>query len=427
MRISRYQFLGIFLEFNSWKVLPFLVVLLMISTGCADHETVSMLKRTAADVENGTGDGSWSQIESVAFKQPKDSREELRKGDLKLLANLTDLKRVTFEGRENIELSDLPRNLRAMWITDSTSSQFDSIGYLTQLRELWLVRLDLHDIRFVRSLPSLTHTVLQELPLSRIPEEWEVDELTHLRVVDCKNLNEVSALKRAGNLESVQFESCPSISDLSFLAETSKVRKIQIENTPFDAAQLGLECNAETLFIKTASVIHPTAIGNLKGLTHLRLEACDIRDLSFVIELHRLDQLEIIDCPEVDLKSLVSESSITVLKLRGAAVSDLSIVENTPNLKLIYAGDTSVSDLEPISKLESLESLWLSNTDVTALGPISGMKAIRDLRLDGAKVRDLKPLHGVKIQRLSIVGCPIEPSSLEQFRTSHPDCEVVTE
>lgn len=170
--------------------------------------------------------------------------------DVADLAMLSELRRLTLVDCKKLRflhgLADL-EHLEELEISGCPSlSDTRALSGLHSLRRLTLNKLPLTQVNEVGQLKSLGELTLRNLPITKLPSLKGLNRLTILKLFDCEQLADISALKsteasmsdrgvsytvddtNAPNLQEVIIGHCPLITDLSILEKKRQLQTVQI-------------------------------------------------------------------------------------------------------------------------------------------------------------------------------------------------------
>lgn len=125
-------------------------------------------------------------------------------------------------------------------------------------------------------------------------------------------------------------------------------------------------------------------ISSLINLKKLRLNAAGICDLSFIMPLNKIEELECVLNHIVDISPLKKLNRLRELNLDENSIEDLSPLENLVDLEKLFFSDNCVKSLEPIAKLKSLNFI--------------------DFVYQRPFIKDLTPLKQLKNLKIGVIG-----------------------
>jgi internalin A len=148
----------------------------------------------------------------------------------------------------------------------------------------------------------------------------------------------------------------------------------------------------------------PDEVSELVWLEKLSLSGN--KDLSDLVPLTNLTQLQLLDVSKTqvsDLTSLINLTQLQQLYVSETQVSDLTPLTNLTQLQQLYVSETQVSDLTPLTNLTQLQFLDASSIQVSDLSPLIQLTALKQLSVDSTQVSDLSPLaHLTALQLLHV-------------------------
>ena len=150
-------------------------------------------------------------------------------------------------------------------------------------------------------------------------------------------------------------------------------------------------------------------LAELTSLTSLSLYGNPIRDIGPLARLRELTRLRVEHAVGVsDLSALSGLHNLTRLELSGNEIVDISPLASLTGLtRLSLQDNTQLSDIGPLAHVTQLEILMLGGTSVTDLGPLASLSQLSALGLEGTPVRDLGVLIGLThLSQIDLRGNP---------------------
>ncbi|MBC6316888.1 leucine-rich repeat domain-containing protein [Listeria grandensis] len=184
---------------------------------------------------------------------------------------------------------------------------------------------------------------------------------------------------------------------LANLVATKLNKQVSDQLTQADVQQM------TTLEDTTKSISDIRGLEYLTELKDLRLESPDLKDLTPIKGLVKLELLWIvgIDANFDALKDLVNIKNISFGD--GSNIKDLSVLAKMKDLEVLSAanaaGNGQLEDLSPISGLTKLHTLYLNGNKISDLRPLSGLTNVQTMRLAGNMITDLSPLAPLRSVR----------------------------
>jgi len=152
-------------------------------------------------------------------------------------------------------------------------------------------------------------------------------------------------------------------------------------------------------------------LSEIISLERLDVHGTTFSDLSF-LPSSNLTTLRVNDTNVQDLSSLVFCQKLSLLELSGCLVQNIEPLAVLRSLKYLYLSKTAVFDIYPLSAIATLKFVDLSYTcvsDVHALGmSLKRHKALEYVNLEGAAVTDFAPLRSI-----CVIGKSVEDSTEE--------------
>jgi internalin A len=150
--------------------------------------------------------------------------------DMNTAGYLTKLQKFTIDRCPVVDLPDFPDSLEEL-----TLSNLPDIKELTKLRDkpqikFLVLRLchQISEIDPVGTLKALSSIEIAGLPMRSLDPLENNVSLTRITLVDCRNLEDLTALSGLANVENVTLLACPKISDLTPLASIKGLKELTI-------------------------------------------------------------------------------------------------------------------------------------------------------------------------------------------------------
>lgn len=157
------------------------------------------------------------------------------------------------------------------------------------------------------------------------------------------------------------------------------------------------------LHFKDASVSDLSALSEFVRLEELHFSGTAITIISPINNIKGLKSLRATNSPIQNIESLSELSELEDLDISNTAVDDVYALWKLKKLKRLNCAGTQIKRLDAMEKLEYLEFLDCSNTNVSKLSPL-----------------DYLPL-----KTLTCYNTKVSSRAIENFKASHPDCEVI--
>ena len=275
---------------------------------------------------------------------------------------------------------------RDMGITDLTG-----LEYATYLKNVWLERNQISDLRPLAGLVNLENLELNANQITDISPLAGMIRLNSL-ILDGNPITDLPPLMNLANLTHLALNG-NQITDVSPLANLTLLKK------------LGL----------TANQIHD--IRPLAGLIHLEslgLDRNQISDISPLVNLTQLVHLRLSGQSISDITPLANLTQLNQLRLDNNQIRDISSLANLTQLIELRLNENQVHDIRPLANLTLLEELRLNRNAITDITPLIGLKNLRELRLADNPIHDFSPLVQLDGVELDIT---IDLSNLDELNT----------
>lgn len=134
-----------------------------------------------------------------------------------------------------------------------------------------------------------------------------------------------------------------------------------------------------------------SGIERVRGLRELVLDSSSVRSLEPLKGHHGLRRIDISGAPITSLEPLRGKPLRNV-DISGTRVSDLGPLADANRLMRLMISDTAIDDLRPVARLPALALLDVSSTPMGHLGQLVAMASLYYLNITYTGVRDLSPL-----------------------------------
>ena len=261
---------------------------------------------------------------------------------------------------------------RDMGITDLTG-----LEYATYLKNVWLERNQISDLRPLAGLVNLENLELNANQITDISPLAGLIRLNSL-ILDGNPITDLPPLMNLANLTHLALNG-NQIIDVSPLANLTLLKKLGLTaNQIYDIRPLAGLIHLESLGLDGNQISDISPLVNLTQLVHLRLSRQSISDITPLADLTQLNQL----------------------RLDRNQVHDISPLANLTQLIELRLNENQVHDISPLANLTLLEELRLNRNAITDITPLIGLKNLKELRLADNPIHDFSPLvqlEGVEI------------------------------
>lgn len=233
-------------------------------------------------------------------------------------------------------------------------------------------------LRYIPELASLTLDYVEGF--GELAVLGDLPQLTYLSVIRDSKLCELGPLTCHPGLETILLHDSGEI-DIRPLATIPRLRKLRFRADRASEVESLHSCPAldHLELVNVASDVPLTHYLPLRALRSLQLEGNDLEDLSPLVSLPQLSELETLSLSFCEGLTSVKRIEEVAGKLRSLALG----------------GRGPAIDLSPLSGLRYLETFELDWNPRPDLAVIRDLPTLRDLYLDDNQPADLTPLRGV--------------------------------
>lgn len=289
-----------------------------------------------------------------------------------------DMERLTKLTAENLDIHDITgleyaTNLTNLDIRKNTISDISPLTRLTQMHGLWLANNDISDIT----------------PLSK---------LTNLSVLGIyrNEILDISPLKNLTNLRGLSIYDNP-ISNIQSLIGMKKLIWIRMSfKEPADLSPISALINLESFAYWGSG----ESIPNLSPLMHLP----------------NLINVEIKDVIESDMSSLVKLTKIKELYIINSDISDISFLNNMTSLERLNLESNNISDVSPLAGLTNLKWLKLIDNPITDFSPLIELAQATNIIAGHVEIPD-RNLRAAIAEALGKGDSPIVAITFDEMKT----------
>lgn len=151
----------------------------------------------------------------------------------------------------------------------------------------------------------------------------------------------------------------------------------------------------------------------------------NIKSINELAEFLLLEELELSGTQVSDISVIDVFTKLKKLDLSQNPVLEFAIIGELKNLEWLNISNTQVDDLDWVSKLKKLQYIDISGTQVKKLKSLSDLRMLKTLIASNTRIRKLKHISDIKsIKSLKIYNTRVSSNNVEDFKLSHPNCEV---
>ncbi len=401
--------------------------------------------------------------------------------DLSPLSGLESLKMLIFNNTNVSNLKPLEgiTSLERIYCDNTPISQAEATRFMSvnprclviyeseQLRRWWdnlpetwqqVFRkyVDITDTISIETIAEISN--LAKLDLSGNQEIVSLEPLRNLiwlQSLDISNtrIANIEPVKFARNLKELNISNT-QVNSLTALADMDDLEALNCDNSavaPQEVDQFIIE-NPDCLVIYKSSTLilwwnnlSPAwrdlfkGLGKIEGIptrkqlheiiflkTLIVPDNTPLEDLEPLSQFIRLRELQFTNTQVADLSPISNLTELESLTCSKNPINNLAPLQGLGNLKYLNFENTRVEDLKPIRDLTDLVELNCAGTQVTSLKYLSSLINLRVLNCYNTFIRKLKPLRRINsLTSLKCYNTRVSDSEVSDFKSEHPDCEVV--
>ena len=267
-------------------------------------------------------------------------------------------------------------------VNSNAVSDFSPLMELSQLRGLFLDRINLSDVSALSGLTNLVGLGLEHNNISDVSPLASMTQLGYL-YLEGNNISDISALSGLTNLTWLWLYS-NNISDISALSGLTNPYQLWLHsNNISDISPLAGMTQLWDLSLGFNNISDISALSGLTNLNTLGLGSNNISDISALSGLTNLTRLDLGSNNISDISALSGLTNLTRLDLGSNNISDISALSGLTNLNTLGLGSNNISDISALPGLTNLTRLGLNNNNISDISPLAGMTQLTSLRLEG--------------------------------------------
>ena len=194
-----------------------------------------------------------------------------------------------------------------------------------------------------------------------------------------------------------------------------------------------------------------TPLKNLKNLEFLSIWGTSIADLTPLVGLDKLKEINARTTKIIDARPLEKMASLEKIDLLGTPIQDISPLARIEKMKEILICSTKVEDLSPLypvaerltyldicnvlwrdfgelKRFRNLETLKLWGLPIGDLNLLKDLNKLVELDISGATFASLKPLDQLKnLKKVWLIDTVVDEKELAAFKKAHPDIKIEEE
>jgi Leucine-rich repeat (LRR) protein len=344
-------------------------------------------------------------------------------------------------------------NLKELNLDNDMVRDMNEFRYFTKLKTLYLANNQIDSLDNFPPLSELKYLDIRNNHISNAEPLTVLNSLEQLNI-SSNRLKEVGSIAKLKNIKTLNISGNP-INNLGPLAEMKELRSLDLSYSPevnFKTLPLlpalsELWLNNNQLSSKNYDLL--LKLSGFQNLTGLYLGSNELETLNFIpLYLDKtsksdkpaatvFDKLQVFDVSNCSLKNISSViylQNLMELNIYGNQLTDISSIASLNNLAVLNASTNNIEDISSLAELEhlvkvnlannridsipflksgkSLLDLNLSNNQVFSIKALSGLSNVVTLNLNNNNVSDISALTGLKsLERLYLMNNPIKDYS----------------
>lgn len=361
-------------------------------------------------------------VPSIDFSNPA-------KEDLHQIAAISEIDLSKYKQLTSIEPLYQIQNLQKLNISHTNVSSLQAL-------------YELRDLNYL----DLSHTLVESLAPLENNNSLQYLNISNTRVRGLQALREMYSLRKliVENTGIKSLEAIKSLNGLKLLrADQTEVPDQQFQdfilNNPnclviYQSEKLnkwwmGLTANWKEEFSGIQSWTNQPSSDELHQLlARTKIEITNNRNINSIKELSGfllLEELILNGNQIINIQNIDVFERLKKLDLSQNPVLDFELIGQLKNLEWLNISNTQVEDMEWVSQLKKLQFLDISGTQIKKLNPLSEHRMLETLIAFNTRINNLKHIEEIEsLHSLKIYNTKLSSKKVEDFKLSHPHCEV---
>ena len=153
----------------------------------------------------------------------------------------------------------------------------------------------------------------------------------------------------------------------------------------------------EALWIFANPLSDLSPLANLVNLKTLDLGVCQIANIRPLANLRNLEILRLDSNLIEDIAPLSNLMMLTELGLADNRIADISSLTNLRNLEILRLHYNQIQDITPLANLKNLTELWLTANRIVDISPLENLTTLEELRIQNNPIIDSSPLDALSL------------------------------
>jgi Leucine-rich repeat (LRR) protein len=298
--------------------------------------------------------------------------------------------------------------------------------YIAKLSELKILHLVRNELRSIQEIANLTKLEILVIEINKIIDISVVKELKALREFYAQSnpIVDITPLKHLKNLKTISLD-CDKIRDfkpicynpklhdlrlakikkstnITFLRECKKIESLNLVGDYKDGGVIiEIFDNIKHLDLSTLYIRHINQLDTAKfkcfpELRSLTINSDDIKDISFLSNLTKLEELFLNKITNIQAVSELTK--LKKLSVSSSNIEDIHFLSNLTELEELDLSRNEINDIQIISELTKLKKLKLYNNNIKDIGPLKKLKYLKTIDLRNNFITDIEPLLNLNMR-----------------------------
>lgn len=328
----------------------------------------------------------------------------------------------------------------------------DQLHQLVILKKLDLSYRKINNINCLSEMLSLEDLNLMSNEIDDISPLSNITTLTKLNISKTK-ANNINSLANNSNLETIISNGTPIV-EIESLKLLNKLTLIECDNSAINdkKADALRETNPACLVIYRTSknqlwwdnlskewknvffTPNDTMDSPDKYLLQniINQEVIDVNEnrsiqsLNALIPFRFLKKLIISNTGIQTLEDIKTKTKITYLDISNNPIELIDNLEFLVEMDTLIMENTQIKKIDIVQKFNKLRYLNFAGTQIKSLKPLATMTQLESIDFNNTAISNITPLlNMVNLKQMKAFRTKVASNKIEEFKTLHPDCEVI--
>jgi Leucine-rich repeat (LRR) protein len=157
----------------------------------------------------------------------------------------------------------------------------------------------------------------------------------------------------------------------------------------------------------------------------LEIKVGAITNLNPLKEFPRLRELSVSETALSAITPMSMLSSVRILRVTNSPIQQIDSVAFLEHLEELDVSNTPLVDIYPVWRLKKLKKLNCAGTQIKRMDILEHLESLEYLDCSNTNVTKLNALDYLPLKMLKCYNTKISDRTIENFRASHPNCQVM--